>query len=173
METQFLRRSWLLIFLACCLPAAQADEASKTAIINELFAVTHVDTLMQQTERQALILQKSRFERSEPFKSNQAATDELVDRMAQLLNDKLSWEKLKPAMTKLYADNFTEEELAATLTFYKTPAGQAMLTKLPTVMTSAMSITQQQMGDLTPEVTRIVKEVVAKYQRPEGTPADQ
>ncbi len=171
MNTKSLRAiGWLLVVLACCLPSAsRADDASKAAVIDELFGVMHVDTLVQQSMRQGLTAQKSQFERSEPFKSNKAATDELVDRMATLLNDKMSWDKIKPAMTKLYADNFTEEELTAALTFYKSPAGQAMLTKLPVVMAGSMNIAQQQMGDLKPEVGRIVQEVMAKYQKPPGT----
>lgn len=161
----------LLLASACgLLPAARADDASKAATINEMFAVMHVDTLMQQSMQQGIVSQRATFERIEPFKSNKAASDEIVQRMTALLSEKLSWDKLKPAMTKLYADNFTEEELAASLAFYKTPAGQAMLTKLPQVMGQSMMVVQQQMGDLNPEIRRIVTEVMAKYPAPKATP---
>ena len=38
-----------------------------------------------------------------------------------------------------------------------------MLTKLPKVMGQSMTVVQQQMGDVTPDVRRIVSEVMAKY----------
>ena len=164
----------LLVASACCLPpAATADDASKTAIINELFTVMHQDTVMQQSLRQGINAQRAQFEKIEPFKSNKAALDEVLDRMTKLLADKISWDKLKPAMTKLYADNFTEAELSASLAFYKTPAGQAMVTKLPVVMAGSMTIAQQQMGDLTPEIQRMMQEIMAKYpSKPKTAPGN-
>ena len=162
----------LLVASVCCLtPAVRADDASKLTTINEMFAVMHVDTLMQQSMQQGIAAQRAQFDRLEPFKSNKAAADEIVTRMTALLTEKLSWDKIKPAMTKLYADNFTEEELAASLAFYKTPAGQAMLTKLPKVMGQSMTVVQQQMGDLTPEIRRIVGEVMAKYPTSKASPS--
>ncbi len=165
---------WPLLAVAWCLflaVAARADDASKAAVINELFEVMHVDALRQQAMQQGLVAQQAQLEKVEPFKSNKAASDELVKRLTQLLIDKLTWDKLKPTMTKLYADNFTEEELSAALTFYKTPAGQAMLTKLPKVLAESMAIGRQEVSGLTPDIRRIVQDVMAEYPASKSSPA--
>ena len=172
----FHHRRWLLVAAACCLlPAAavRADEASKAAVINPLFDVMHIDTLMRQSMQQGIETQRSQFERIEPFKSNKAAVDEIIQRMSALLDEKLSWEKLRPVMTKLYADNFTEEELSFSLAYYKTPAGQAMLTKLPKVMAESMTVVQRELGDLGPDVQRIVGDIMTKYSGPTASPSPE
>ena len=164
----------LLIASACCVPSAVwADDASKAAVIDELLTVTHRDTLMQRTLRQVLDTQRARLEQNEPFKSNKAMADEFVDRMTTLLSDKMNWSKLKPAVTKLYTDNFTEDELAAMVAFYKSPAGQAVLTKLPMGMADSVKIAQQKMDELRPEVSRLAREITEKYQKPKSTPASE
>ncbi len=126
----------------------------------------HVDTLMQESMRQGVLAQKAQFEKIEPFKSNKAALDEVIERMTALLAEKMSWGKLKPAMTKLYSDNFSEEELAASLAFYKTPAGQAMLTKLPVVMAGSIAIAQQQVGNFGPDIQQMMQDIMEKYPTP-------
>ena len=170
----FLCCGWLLLALAYCrVPAARAAAASKAALIDELFTLTHADTLVQQTIRQGMATQRSMLERAEPFKSNKAATDELVDRMAALLTDKIGEDKLRPTFTKFYAGSFTEDELSASLAFYKSSAGQAMLTKLPTVTASKLKIVQQMMIDLQPEIHRLMQDVTAKYQKSQDSPAKE
>ena len=140
----------------------RADETSKVALINEMFEVTHADTLMQQTMKQMEAAQKAQFAKVEPFKSKPELADKIWTKMYALIADRLSWDKLKPEMIKLYADTFTEEELAAAVNFYKSPAGEAMMKKLPIVMNGAMTLTQQKMGDLMPDIQRIVREAMGE-----------
>ncbi len=151
-----------VLMLWACAPA-RADDAHKLVLINEMFQVTHIDTMMQQTMKQVMDAQKAQFAKMDTTGANKAMSDELFTKVTQIVTDSMSWDKLKPDMTKLYADNFTEDELAASLAFYKTPAGQAILLKMPAVMTSSMAIVQQRMVALTPQIQQAAQEIAAKH----------
>ena len=140
-----------------------ADEASKAAKIEELCLITHMDRLSQQVMDQATPMIKSQMG-SVPA-DQRAAVDELADKITTLIANRLSWDNLKPAFVKLYADTYTEEEVDGMIAFYKTPVGRAMLEKMPGVMQKAMAIGQDLMGDLLPEIQRSIAEIRRKYNK--------
>ena len=160
-----------LAIALCLYPVAvRADEAAKLTIINEIFEVTHADTLIQQVYQQMETSQKAQLAGMEPFKDNPQLADKVWTRMYAFIGEHLSWNQLKPEMVKLYADNFTEEELAATLNFYKSPAGQAVMQKMPTIMNGAMTMTQQKMTALMPELQKIIIDTIESDTRTPAAP---
>ncbi len=161
---------FLAVALCLCPVAARADEAAKLAIINEIFEVTHADALIQQVYQQMEAAQKAQLAGMEPFKDNPQLTDKVWTRMYAFIGEHLGWDQLKPGMVKLYADNFTEEELAATLSFYKSPAGQAVMQKMPAIMNGAMTMTQQKMTTLMPQLQKIIVETIEANDKPSATP---
>ena len=48
------------------------------------------------------------------------------------------------------------------MAFYKTPIGQAMLAKMPQLMSKSMEISQRRMAGLMPEIQRQMQEVMQK-----------
>jgi hypothetical protein len=54
----------------------------------------------------------------------------------------MSWEKMKPMYVQLYRDTFEQEEVDGLIAFYKSPAGQAYVTKMPLLMSKSMAISQ-------------------------------
>ncbi len=137
---------------------ARADEASKAATIEELFVVTKTDALLQQVMEQVRTMQKAQLEKMQLPSEAQGEANDLLEQIMTLVNERMGWSKLKPLYVKLYADSFTEEELRATLEFYRSPAGRAMLEKMPVLMANSMKMMQDQLGDLTPEISRVIRE---------------
>jgi hypothetical protein len=70
--------------------------------------------------------------------------------------------KMKTMLVQVYADTYTEEEVDGILAFYKSPAGQAMLQKMPQLMQRSMAVSQQLMSDLMPEIQKMAKEAGEK-----------
>lgn len=65
---------------------------------------------------------------------------------------------------KLYAANFTDEELSAAIGFYRTPAGQSLLRKLPAVTQQSMQGGQAIMAAHLPEMKeRLIQELKKRY----------
>jgi hypothetical protein len=91
------------------------------------------------------------------------AMDEMQQKLMKMVADRMSWEKTKPAFVRIYVETFTETDIDGIVTFYKSPAGQAMLDKMPQLIQKSMAVGQQLMGDLMPEIQRMVEESKQKY----------
>lgn len=65
-----------------------------------------------------------------------------------IIRKEINWADLKGAYAKLYAETFTQEEVDGLLAFYRSPAGVALLEKMPLVTQKSAAITQQRIGPL-------------------------
>jgi hypothetical protein len=160
MRRNSLFLSGILIFAA--VSAVHADEASKAAKVEEFFKVSHTEQML--TQGMAMMLNQAKSGLLQkmldvtPTPEQTKAYNELQDQLAAILNRALSWEKLKPEYAKLYASAYTEEELDGIVAFYKSPPGQAMISKSPSIMTKANEIVQQQLASAMPEIQKLMKD---------------
>ena len=122
---------------------AYADENTKAAKIEELMRLNQLNAA------------------GLPAQST-AGASEMINRVVAQIEERMSWDKVKPEYTKVYADVFSEEEITGIVAFYKTPIGQAMLAKMPQLMSKSMEISQRRMADLMPEIQRQMQEVVQR-----------
>ncbi len=157
----------LLVFLGVglAMPLLHADEASKRAKIEEIFVATNVQGLMLQQQSQIRTMIHQMVVQSAPQLAGNQMMEEFEQTSMDDIQKVLSWESLKPEMIKIYADTFTEEELNGLSEFYKSPAGQAMIKKLPTVMSKTMAIAQARMGEELPRLQQHLQDIVKKYQQ--------
>jgi hypothetical protein len=149
------------MLLACSAPAF-ADDASKNAKIEEMMRVTHADRMIGQMLDQMKSMMPAQLAKMDLPADARRRSDELGQKMMALIADRLSWEKVKPSYIRIYADTFTEGDIDGILAFYKSPAGQAMLDKMPQLMQASMALSQQLMSDTMPEIQRMVQESIQK-----------
>jgi hypothetical protein len=69
-----------------------------------------------------------------PAQKNEQAAFEA--KLTAVVMGELSWQKLEPDFAKLYAANYTAEQLDGLIAFYGSPLGQAVLAKTPICSTS-------------------------------------
>jgi uncharacterized protein len=165
-------KSWLIgvalvagVVLLSIPTLALADEVSKGAKIEEMIQLTHADRMVQQIIEQMKTMSMAQFSKMEMPAGERQAADELQQKLMALLSDRLSWDKMKPAYLKLYGDTFSEDEIDGIVTFYKSPAGKAMIEKMPVLMQKSMALGQQLMGDVMPEIKRMTEELTQKYKK--------
>lgn len=163
---QFLLVSALLV--GGILPA-RADEATKTAKVEEMFKVAKLDQLFSQTLSMVSNQMKSAaFQRMFGVKlppEQQKTAEEFQDKVTQLITETLSWDALKPTYVKLYTETYTESEIDGLLAFYKSPSGQAMVSKTPQLMTQANQVVQQRMmTTMQPKLQALMKEYMGRVQ---------
>lgn len=103
-----------------------------------------------------------------PTEAEKKALDNMVTKITAAVKEEVSWEKLKPISVKLYKDTFTEEELKGIVAFYKTPAGEALVNKMPTFMQKTMEATQGMMGGLQPKLQQIQMEFMQEMAAAKG-----
>ena len=88
----------------------------------------------------------------------QKLVDSMPAKMAQVMREEMSWSSMKPLYVQIYKDSFTQEEVDGLLAFYQSPAGQAMINKMPVVMQKSMVVVQQRMGPLMQKMEAAMKQ---------------
>jgi hypothetical protein len=144
---------------------ALAQDAARKAKIEEMFRITNMDRMVQQIMSQMKTVIDQQLSTMKLPPEAEAEAQESQDRMMKLIAERMSWEKMKPAYIQLYDEVFTDEELDGILAFYRYPAGRAMIEKTPLLMTKAVALSQKQMGDLQPEIQKMMKELDAKHKK--------
>jgi len=158
------RTTSALLILWCCSLTAMAEPASDGSI-RELIEVTKAQQLLDGMRAQfdALMgraMQQELQGRSPTPKQAQAIA-KMKDRLVAVMQAELTWAKLEPIYMRLYKESFSEEEVAGMLSFYRTPAGQAVINKTPALMQKTMVEMQAMMSAMTPKMQRILEEFVA------------
>ena len=152
----------LLLLAATAAPAA--DKPASDASIRQLIEVTQsrklmdgmlgqLDSIMQNSMKQAM--GNATF-----TPEQQAVVDRMRKKMVALLTAEMNWDSLEPEFISIYRQSFTEQEVAGMLEFYKTPAGQAVITKMPVVMQHTMGFMQRKMVAMNPKMQQIQKETL-------------
>ena len=141
------------VTLLWCARPLRADEASKSAKAEELLQLTQGDQMMKMMEP---MMKGMMGQMSKDIPAEQRAKiGEMQGKVMALIA--VSFSKAKPALAKAYIDTYTEEELDSILAFYKSPGGKALLQKMPEVMQRSMPVMMQMMGDLQPEIKKIME----------------
>ena len=143
--------------------SALADEASKAAKIEEMMQLTHVERMTSQMLDQMKTMITAQIPTTGMSAEARQASDEMKEKMMALIAERISWARAKPEYMRIYSETFTEEEIDGILTFYKSPAGQAMLEKMPQLMQKSMAVGQKLMGDIGPDMERMMKEMKEKH----------
>lgn len=143
---------------------ALAQDAGKTAKIEEMLRLTKTDQMMQQVMSQMKAMNLQQLQKDQSL-DEKAKTAEMQQKIFDLVNAKMSWEKFKPAIVRIYAEVYTDEELDGILAFYRSPAGHAMIEKMPQLMSRTMAVAQKLMGDIQPEIEKMVMESAPKDQK--------
>jgi hypothetical protein len=139
--------------LLWCASPVRADEASKSAKAEELLQMTQSDQILKTMEpmMKGMLAQAGKDMTAE----QRAKAGDLQEKMLALIGESLN--KAKPALVKVYTDTYTEDELDGILAFYKSPAGKAFIQKMPEVMQRSMPVMMQMIGDLQPELKKMVE----------------
>ncbi len=75
---------------------------------------------------------------------------------------------LEPMYVRVYQKSFTQGEVDGMIAFYKTPAGQAVINKMPVVMQNTMNEVQQMMAPAVQRIQRMQQDVIAEMQAEKG-----
>lgn len=157
----------LLAFIAATPVAfstpARADDASHLKAAQDLLASTDMNAMLQQSLDRILAVQIQAMPQLAPYK----------DTLRAFLTKYMSWDAMKDDITKLYVDNFTEEELKDITAFYQTPTGKKALAVMPELMSKGAQLGQQRVQQHMPELQQMIADAVKakKAQEQQSAPA--
>jgi hypothetical protein len=142
---------------------ASIKQLLETAQVHKLLdsVMTQMDTMLQQTIRQVTQGRKV------PPKI-QKDIDQRQAEMMAMLKDMLDWKKLEPMYVRVYQKSFTQQEVDGMIAFYRTPAGQAVITKMPVVMQNTMNEMQEMMTPVIQKMQKMQQDVTAELKAEDG-----
>ena len=146
--------------------ASGADSPPSEASIKELLEVAQarklIDSVMAQMDElmKQTIYQATQGREIPP--KVQKDIDKRQEEVIGLMKELLDWKKLEPMYVRIYQKTFSQPEVDGMLAFYKTPAGQAVIAKMPAAMQNTMNEMQQMMTPVMQKMQRMQQDVVAE-----------
>ncbi|MEC9408795.1 MAG: DUF2059 domain-containing protein [Pseudomonadota bacterium] len=154
----FLRHACVMLSLLLACPSLLAAGASQQSV-HELLTLTNTRALMSDTLVQVESQIRTEMNNSLRGVSTRPEANIAIERMQQdlvaLLRETLSWEQFEPKILSIYQRSFTEAEVQGMIDFYSTPAGQAVISKMPLVMQHSMEMVWTQTQAMQPRLQEI------------------
>ncbi len=155
----------ILLVLLLTSTAALAAPASESSI-KELLVITESQKLVEGIQNQVSSMMDQSIKQSlqgkAPTPKQLLAIKNMKNKILILLKDELDWEKLEPMYIHIYEETFSEEEIVGIVSFYKTPVGQAMITKMPILTQKSMLEMQKMTNNMLPKMQKIQQEFVSE-----------
>jgi len=157
----------LLAALTLSLPVNAAPASTES--VEQLLKLMQVDKLMNATFDQMNGVMKTAMQqetKGKPLSADeQAIVDKQQQKMIAIIKEEMSWDKLKDDYVRIYQGTFSQEEIDGLLAFYKSPAGQAYVSKQPELMKHSMLIMQQRMGPMMQRIQAMAEETARELQQ--------
>ena len=167
-----MKKILVAIFLSATPFLCYAAEPSQESI-EKLLTVTQTQKLVEQMIPQMEDMMKSVADKEidaqklPPEKSAKAKTlsASITKKMTAILREQLSWDNLKKIYIPIYRDSFTQEEVDGLIAFYSSPAGNALIAKMPIVMQKSMAAMQQLIVPMMQEMQKATAQAVEEMKK--------
>src|SRR3954462_12963310 len=142
--------------------SAPPTEPSIKQLLEVAQAHKLVDSVMAQMDSLMLqsIAQATKGQQIPP--KVQKDIDQRRSEVVSLMKELLDWKKLEPMYVRIYQKTFTQQEVDGMIAFYRTPAGQAVISKMPSAMQSTIDEMQGAMGPAMQKMQQLQQDVVAE-----------
>ena len=157
-------RKYLVLLSISCATALAAEAPASAESIREVLQITQARSLLDKMWPQIDAMMTSAMQqglKGKDFSLEQRqALGQMQTKMVNAMREELSWEKLEPMYIEIYQKSFTQEELDGVLAFYKSPAGAALIKKMPIVVQETMLAMQRRVGPMMERMQKSVQESV-------------
>ncbi len=163
-----MRKTTIALLLFSCFVGAHAappTEASIDAMLAVTKSETMVDSMLAQMEgtmRQSML---RALQGKTPTPEQERRITDMSTQFVAVTKEELSWAKLKPMYVRIYQESLTQEEVDGMTAFYRTPAGEAMVHKMPVVMQKTMQELQPLIQGMAQKAQAIAQKSLADAKR--------
>ena len=140
----------VVVISLCGIGFTQEDQHRKLA--EEFLTLTQTDKQMQMMLDQMKAVQNQQLAEEENAQEFMAVQDKVF----KIIDQNMSWDKIKDRYIDIYVQAFTENDLKDLINFYKSLTGQKFLSKMPELMTQGMQIGQDIMTKITPQIEELI-----------------
>jgi hypothetical protein len=151
-------------------PVNPPSESSIKQLLEVAQARKLIDSVMTQTDE----FMKQAIQQATQGQQISAKVQKDIDKreaeLAAFMKEMLDWNKVEPMYVRIYQKTFTQQEVDGMVAFYKTPAGQAVISKMPAAMQNTVNEMQQMMGPVMQKIQRMQQEVLAEIKAEKPSP---
>jgi uncharacterized protein len=144
---------------------AQAAPASQESVEN-LLTVTKTESMMDSMYSGMEQMMRQGMRQSTAGKpvspEQQRYFDALPAKFVAVMRDEMNWQKMKPMYVQIYRESFEQDEVDGLLAFYASPAGQALINKMPVVMQKSVAVSQSLIESFVPKMTKAIQDAMAE-----------
>ena len=155
-----------LLTLTLLLSSAQAfAQLNKPSVesIKEVFALTNSRAMLINVQSQMDGMMKNIMQQSMKDQTLSAAQQKALDKfqakVVAIQKEELNWEKMEPMFLEIYSNSLTQEDVDGMITFYKSPAGQSFINKMPVIMQQTMISMQKMMAPMMEKMKIVSQEL--------------
>jgi hypothetical protein len=134
-----------------------------TKSIEAVFELTQAEKLVDGIKPQIHGLVKAEIDKVLTGRSINAeekkAVDNYISKSDEIISEYLKFDRLKPVYVKLYSETFTQEEVDGLVAFYKTPAGKALIIKMPKLMQSLMAVMPELLSPMMAQIQQATNQL--------------
>ena len=153
-----------LVVAAClfCTQVSAQEVKPSDASLKELMQLVNASDLLKGVDQHMDVVYQNMVQQITKGQAvtaqQQKALDDFHGKMKDILHRQLSWDKLEPQVMQVYRDTLSQDEVDGIIVFYKTPAGQAVIKKMPLIMQATMTMMQKNIPSMMAEVQEAAKE---------------
>lgn len=163
------QRFLIILVLSCSATFGQSTVPSE-ASIKELLELTQqsrklTDSVTAQMDQlmTSAIAQVTQSEKLSP--NTQKMVDQDKSEIAKTMHDTLDYDKVLAMNVRIYQMGFTQAEVDGLIAFYKTPAGQALISKMPTVVQNAVTEMRTMVTPITQRIQQMQQSLMVEMQK--------
>lgn len=127
----------LFLLLAAGHTRVLADETSHRAAVKKLFELTAMQQKIEDSVDSVLALQLAQ---NPALRDHETVVHEFLERH-------IGWQSLEDALTGMYMQTFSEQELGEMNSFYASPAGRKVIKRLPALVQQRNQLASKRLQD--------------------------
>jgi uncharacterized protein len=139
-------------------PEFKASEESIHRLLDVMQSRKVVETMSQQVDSMFGGMVSKFLDGKDPTPEQQKEIQARREKARDLFHEMLSWDSMERLYMRVYADTFTQSEIDNMIAFYSSPAGHAVIVKMPLAVKNSMAGMQEQMKTLIPKLQQLAKE---------------
>ena len=146
-----------LLGLALAGPASAGppDTARIEHLLEVMEANKIVDQMLPMLAQQTRAMLEQQLDRQKAGPAQRERMQRLLESQEADMRKLLTWEKLKPAYVRVYADTLSAAEIDAMTRFYESPEGRSVMQKMPQIL-------QRTMVEMQPLIVSLMQEQAAR-----------
>lgn len=151
-------------------PAGQAESRPSEASVRHLLDIMQVRQIVQTMSAQMDTMfdnmLSKQLEGQNITPEQQKQIDARRNAARDMVKGLLSWDSMESLYLKVYGDTFSQQEIDGMTAFYSSPAGQAVIAKMPLAVKNSMAEMQQRVRDMIPRIQQMAKDAADQVKSP-------